>query len=759
MTERTAPQLPGKLDFNTPALIRQRRVRNLKDRLAAHSIAAGGIGVIIAVMLIFFYLLYEVVPLFGGADAEIAAQYPVPGTNGQTLLLGMEEQAEIGMRVADNGQVTFFRTHDGVVMETYPLPGAEGGLTAVAREDPASHWLVAGYADGQALVFKHSYRARFDDNGKRSLTPYLEFPYGEEPIQILQNGEPITRIALRNADAGLAIAASGADGQLQLVIFAKDENFMTGEVELLRQDLKLDANGSTVHSLLVDPDLRWFFVAYQGGKMDVFDLQDTNHPVLNSRTDLVPPGVRITQVQHLLGGISVLVADDSGRVTQWFLVRDERNEYALRKIRDFAQEDAAILALAPEHRRKGFMTVDADGAVGLYNATAQRAVLSEQLLNSKPLQAVIAPRANAALIESENGQLAFLHIDNEHPEVSWSALWSEVWYENYPQPEFIWQSSAANNDFEPKFSLAPLAFGTLKAAFYAMLLAAPLAICGAMYTAFFMSAGLRRKVKPTIELMEALPTVILGFLAGLWLAPFIERTLPGIFSMLLLTPIGILVFGYLWNNAPARIRFLVPTGWDAALLIPVLILIGWFSLAMSSPLEALFFNGDMRGWLSNDLGIPYDQRNALVVGLAMGFAVIPTIFSIAEDALFSVPRHLVQGSLALGATPWQTLMRVVLPTASPGIFSGLMIGMGRAVGETMIVLMATGNTPIMDVNIFEGMRTLAANIAVEMPESEVGSTHFRILFMAAFVLFLFTFVFNTLAEVIRQRLRTKYGSL
>jgi phosphate transport system permease protein len=102
---------------------------------------------------------------------------------------------------------------------------------------------------------------------------------------------------------------------------------------------------------------------------------------------------------------------------------------------------------------------------------------------------------------------------------------------------------------------------------------------------------------------------------------------------------------------------------------------------------------------------------------------------------------------------------VVILTASPGIFSALMIGMGRAVGETMIVLMATGNTPIMDMNIFEGMRTLAANVAVEMPESEVGGTHYRVLFLAAMVLLLFTFVMNTLAELIRQRLRTKYSSL
>jgi phosphate transport system permease protein len=159
------------------------------------------------------------------------------------------------------------------------------------------------------------------------------------------------------------------------------------------------------------------------------------------------------------------------------------------------------------------------------------------------------------------------------------------------------------------------------------------------------------------------------------------------------------------------------------------------------------------------MGVGYDQRNALIIGLTMGFAVIPIIFSISEDAVFSVPKHLSSGSLALGATPWQTLVRVVLPSASPGIFSATMIGLGRAVGETMIVLMATGNTPVMDFSIFEGMRTLSANVAVELPESEVDSTHFRVLFLASLVLFIFTFFFNTIAEVVRQRLREKYSSL
>jgi phosphate transport system permease protein len=274
-----------------------------------------------------------------------------------------------------------------------------------------------------------------------------------------------------------------------------------------------------------------------------------------------------------------------------------------------------------------------------------------------------------------------------------------------------------------------------------------------------MAPALRRKIKPIIELMEALPTVILGFLAGLFFAPFLEENLAATFSILVVLPVGILLFAYLWSRLPQNIRWLVPDGWQPLLLIPVIVFLAWFCLALSPFIELNFFGGNVRGWITNDLGITFDQRNALVVGFAMGFAVIPTIFSITEDAIFSVPKALTQGSLALGATYWQTMTRVVLPTASPGIFSAVMIGMGRAVGETMIVLMATGNTPIMDFNIFEGMRTLAANLAVEVPESEVGSSHYRILFLAAFVLFIFTFVVNTIAETVRQHLRKKYGSL
>jgi phosphate transport system permease protein len=151
----------------------------------------------------------------------------------------------------------------------------------------------------------------------------------------------------------------------------------------------------------------------------------------------------------------------------------------------------------------------------------------------------------------------------------------------------------------------------------------------------------------------------------------------------------------------------------------------------------------------------YVQRNALIVGFVMGFAVIPIIYTIADDALASVPEHLRSASLGCGATPWQTATRIVIPSAMSGLFSALMIGLGRAVGETMIVLMALGNTAIMDLNVFNGARTLSANIAVELPEAVRNSGHYRTLFLAALVLFGMTFVVNTLAEMVRLRFRRR----
>jgi phosphate transport system permease protein len=232
-----------------------------------------------------------------------------------------------------------------------------------------------------------------------------------------------------------------------------------------------------------------------------------------------------------------------------------------------------------------------------------------------------------------------------------------------------------------------------------------------------------------------------------------------LFLLPLVLPVFVLGAYFAWRTVPLKIRGRFKTGTEVFLLIPVVIAGVWLAFALGGLVETLLLSGSYRGWLLSALGLTYDQRNSLVVGVAMGFAVIPIIFTIAEDSLANVPQHLRAGSLALGANRWQTAIRIVLPTASPGIFSAIMIGFGRAVGETMIVLMATGNTPVMDWSVFNGFRALSANIAVELPEAPEGGTLFRVLFLAAFLLFCLTFAVNTVAELVRLKLRQKYRYL
>ncbi|WP_341501829.1 ABC transporter permease subunit [Gallaecimonas sp. GXIMD4217] len=733
--------------------------RLVKDKLARYGVTLGGTMVLVALLLIFFYLLYVVAPIFRGAHIEQQASYALPG-EGSSLYLGIEEKNEIAYRLTDRGQMVFFRAQDlgegkpaGEVLDTQSLlEGTE--IVQVAQTMPVRGELALATADGRVKIIKPDMDVSFPNN-VRQLTPVIEYPLEDRYWTLDPKGQAPSRLAFEHNDEGAMAASYHAGGRLVLTRFVAEENFITEEVEWSQEHVELQLDGVQVGRLLLTPDLRRLFVQGQR-RVLVYDVSDIDEAELEQVLDVTGRDVRVTDMTLLSGGSSLLVGDSLGKVSQWFQAATPEGRKFV-KARQF-QTEHAVSQLAAELYRKTFVAAQHDGHLALFHATGETELLSERLVDGQWQLLNFSPRASA-LIAQVGDQIRYFAVENEHPEVSWQALWGEIWYEGYEEPDYIWQSTSASDDFEPKLSLVPISFGTIKAAFYAMLFATPLALAGAIYTAYFMSPGMRKVVKPTVEIMEALPTVILGFLAGLWLAPLLEENLPGVLALLLIMPLAILCTAFAWHKMPQSIRHKLPEGWDAIILLPVLLLVGWLCFAISPALEQWFFDGNARLYLTNELGIDFDQRNSLVVGIAMGFAVIPTIFSIAEDAVFSVPKHLTQGSLALGATPWQTLSRVVLLTASPGIFSAVMMGLGRAVGETMIVLMATGNTPIMDWNIFEGMRTLSANIAVEMPESEVGSSHYRVLFLAAFVLFVFTFFFNTVAEFVRQRLRDKYSSM
>ncbi len=735
---------------------RLRRLRSFKDKVSKYGITFAGVSVVAAFATIFIYLFSEVGPIFSSASVEAEQSYQI--SSDKPLYTNLERYSEVGLNVSATGELQFFDATTGVAGENVQLAlPANTSVSAFARGEPRSGILALGLSNGQALVIKHEYNLSYP-NDKRKVSPIVTYPLGETPLD-LSPGQAIQSLAVQEGGSGTALVSFSADGRLSFHVFEAKTEFMTGETTLVRTDYPLPDAPKSVSRILLDTSLRNLFIAEGNDKIHYYNVTDPAEARYVEAVTAVAAGQKVTAVEFLVGSVSLIVGGSDGSLSQWFLVRNEHNNFHLKHIRDFEQHPAAILQIEPEYSRKGFLALDSSGHLGIHYGTSARTLSLEPLVEGMTFERIaISPINTGLLAFASGGKVQRFALENAHPDVSWKAMWNEVWYEGRSEPDYIWQASSGSDEFEAKMSLVPLTLGTLKAAVFAMLFATPLAIMSALYTAYFMTPKLRGKVKPTIEIMAALPTVILGFLAGLWLAPFVEQYLSAVFAILLLLPFMMLLAAYAWRFAPRALRERFGLGWEVVLLIPVIVGFMWLCVSLSPGVDQLFFNGSLRQWFT-DNGITYDQRNALVVGIAMGFAVIPNIFSIAEDAIFNVPRHLTQGSLALGATPWQTMVGVVLPTASPGIFAAVMVGFGRAVGETMIVLMATGNSPVVNFNLFEGMRTLSANIAVELPETAVGSTHFRVLFLAALVLFVFTFLFNTLAEVIRQRLRQRFSNL
>ncbi len=252
-------------------------------------------------------------------------------------------------------------------------------------------------------------------------------------------------------------------------------------------------------------------------------------------------------------------------------------------------------------------------------------------------------------------------------------LYKQVYYEGR-EPKWSWQP----NSTVPKYSLLPLFLGTIKAAIVAMLFAVPLAVGAAIYTSEFASRRMREIIKPVIELLAGLPSVVLGFFALVVLATALQKT-----------------FGFTY------------------------------------------------------------RLNAINAGIALGIAVIPIIFTVAEDAMNAVPKSLRDAAVALGANPWQVSFTMVLPAALPGIAAGVVLGFGRAIGETMIVLMASGNAAIISAGFTESVRTFSATIAAELAEVVFGSPHYNVLFFIGTLLFIFTFVINLGGDFILSRLKEK----
>ena len=337
---------------------------------------------------------------------------------------------------------------------------------------------------------------------------------------------------------------------------------------------------------------------------------------------------------------------------------------------------------------------------------------------------------------------------------AWDRLISPVHYEGYEAPNYLWLPLPASEKAEPKYSIAPLLFGTFKAAFLALIFAVPLSIGAAVYVGFFMSEVQRGRIRPAIDMLTAFPSVVLGAIGLFWIAPHFERVVSALLGVVVLFPILTTLAVFLLRSAGlGLVRLDTLDDWPLKLL-PVVLIILIVSCWVGIRGAGLLPGGSLGEFLVTR-GITLNYFNSLLVGLILGLAITPTIFSVAEEAIHSVPRNLSSGALALGSTPWQSYRDIVLPLAMPGMIAAVMIGFGRAAGETMILLILSGNTGVIDVSVFEGLRSVSATLALELPEAPRNSSHYFVLFVMGLLLFASTFAINTAAELIKDRVKAR----
>jgi phosphate transport system permease protein len=796
----------------------------LADRVARGLITVGGIATIVQVLTVMVFLLWVALPLLRGARLDRARDLPAASVGAAPLHFLLDEGVRIGRTVTPDGRLHTFGLDDGVARAGRELfPGQELTASAFPVQDGVAAF---GFADGSVRL------ATLDAGGEAGVVP--------REALLPPGGAAVRRLGVAATQGGPVLAVLTADGRLARLAVRERRNLLTGDVTFqpTAADLPYVAGpDGEPDRLLVTGDGRSVLAVWRDGTLQRFAAGPGGAPALAETVDLTPDGAALTALAFMNGGVTLIVGDARGLIRAWFLVKPDQavtpDGAVLTLARELRGPRAAVTALGVSSRGRLFAAGFADGSVQAFHVTSGRRVAVARTAAGGAVTALALAPKDDALLAADAAGLTLWQLEARHPEASLAAFFAPVWYEGYARPAHVWQSSSATDESELKFGLWPLVFGTLKATLFSLLFGVPLALLAAIFTSEFLSPAVKAGVKPTIELMASLPSVVLGFLAAIVIAPFAERFVPAIVCGFVTVPAAFLTGALLWQLLPhgaairlGRWRFL-----PLALALPV----GLAVAAMLGPVvERLLFAGDLKRWLDGQIGsatggwIPlllpaaavatalalprlaapvrrryrswsrsragfaellltllgglaalalavgtafllgelgldprgqlmgtYVQRNALVVGFVMGFAIIPIIYTIAEDALSSVPEHLRAASLGAGATPWQTAVRIVVPTAMSGLFSAVMIGLGRAVGETMIVLMAAGNTPVLEWNIFNGFRTLSANIAVEMPEAVRDSTHYRILFLSALVLFVMTFLLNTVAEIVRQRFRRR----
>lgn len=724
-----------------------RKKTELKNRAAQWVISTGGYGVIIIIVAMLAFLIYQVLPL--SFDAALGSPADIHQKN-NIKLAGVDPYQEVVYTIDKKGIVRFFNRTDSLsfASDTLRLEAGEN-ILCVSPGQISGDIFSAGTDQGRILTAEIRMRPYFEGS-VRSIVPEFK---ARDAVTVITESDSlpahIESLVYRRNDSGEELWV-WKDHDQRFTLRLRDEYD-----DIYQHELNSYAEQKEITAVTIDPAGEKIVLGTRDGYLYVIDVSANDE--ISIVSGFHASGAAITALSFLLGNTTIICGDESGQVTSWLPVRSSDGALMYQQNYSYETHNSSVTDIAVSARNRSFLTCDKQGTVHLNYGTTGRTSLTIDARENAIKMVRFAPKSDGILLVDESGGIALYPLENEHPNVTLSTLFGKVHYEGYEQAEFVWQSTGGTDEFEPKFSLVPLIFGTLKGTLYAMMFSIPLALLAAIYVSQFAPVWLARSVKPTIEIMAALPSVVIGFLAGLYFSPVLEKYLAVAFLAIILIPAVILIGILIWRYVPEEKRARAPKGWELLFITPLVILAIWLSIHLAHPVELALFAGNIKQWLYESLGVSYDQRNSIIVGFALGFAVIPTMFTISEDALSNVPGSLTSASLALGASRWQTVKYVIIPAAAGGIFAATMLGLGRAIGETMIVLMATGNTPIMDISPFNGFRAMSACIAVEIPEAPVGGTLYHILFLTALLLFAFTFLLNTLAAFVGDRLRKKYA--
>lgn len=278
--------------------------------------------------------------------------------------------------------------------------------------------------------------------------------------------------------------------------------------------------------------------------------------------------------------------------------------------------------------------------------------------------------------------------------------------------------------------------GSLRATLCALVFAVPIGIAAALFAAHFCAPRLRGWLRAALELLEAVPTVVLGLIAFASIAPWLATHVAGVVVACVVAPCALFAWG-LATRTPRRRLGWMPL-WGVPLVVAALVA----GLVLGAGIDGARF-------------VPASPWNTLLVGLVLGVATLPTVYAMADDALAALPSAQTQAALALGATRWQALVTVALPAAMSGLIAAVCMAAARCFGETMIVLMASGNTPLGGFDWLGGLRSLSAELALELPRSAPSGAAWRELLLVALLLLATTMLLHAAARVMRTRLRAR----